>query len=168
MKRAWFQRIRGGGCQTLVYGEKTHVLPPCVVCPPFLFHQPLQWLGFVCWGQLWLVVEVVIAFGSGVAGLSVPCSHAHSTHDCIHSMLGLHLLHDAIFFPFGSLSRGGRFISSHSWYFPSRLWSVRSLHGRFFLTLVDRFTHTGWDPHVERHSIHPHALVTGLLWLCTQ
>ena len=35
MKRAWFRRIRGGGCQTLVMGEK----PMCyhLVClPPFL------------------------------------------------------------------------------------------------------------------------------------
>ena len=36
---------------------------------------------FCCWGKLWLVVEAVIAFGSGVAGLSVLFPHAHSTHD---------------------------------------------------------------------------------------
>ena len=37
--------------------------------------------------MLQLVVEAVIAFGSGVAGLSVPFPHAHSTHDCLHSSL---------------------------------------------------------------------------------
>ena len=87
MKRAWFQRIRGGGCQTLVYGGKNPCVATLFVFPPFLFHQPLQWLAFVAGGQLWLVVEAVIAFGSGVEGLSVPFPHAHSTHDFLHSTL---------------------------------------------------------------------------------
>ena len=89
MKRAWFQRIRGGGCQTLVYGGKTHVLLPCVFAT-FLVLSNLFIACFVSWGVIaeWLlVVEAVIVFGSGVAGLSVPCPHAHSTHDCIHSTL---------------------------------------------------------------------------------
>ena len=72
MKRAWFQRIRGGGCQTLVYGGKHQCVATLFVFPPFLFHQPLQWLGVVAGGKLWLVVEAIIAFGSGVVGLSVP------------------------------------------------------------------------------------------------
>ena len=86
MKRAWFQRIRGRGCQTLVYGEKTHVLPPCLFCHLSCFTNLFNDLVLLL-GQLWLVVEVVIAFGSGVAGLSVPCPPAHCTHDCLHSTL---------------------------------------------------------------------------------
>ena len=59
MKRAWFQRIRGGGCQTLVMGEKLicyHLVGchlflvdlPCLTQPI----QPLQCLELVSWGQL--------------------------------------------------------------------------------------------------------------------
>ena len=85
MKRAWFQRIRGGGCQTLVMGEK----PMCCHLVLF-FHIPLS-TSLLFWGvveELWLlVVGAVIVLGSGVAGLSVPCPYAHSTHDCLHSTL---------------------------------------------------------------------------------
>ena len=53
------------------------------------FHLPLS-TSLLFWGvveELWLVVvEAVIVFGSGVVGLLVPCPHAHSTHDCIHSI----------------------------------------------------------------------------------
>ena len=58
MKRAWFQRIRGGGCQTLVMGEKP------MFCHLFLFYQPLPTSLMFCWvvEQLWLlVVGIVIA-----------------------------------------------------------------------------------------------------------
>ena len=58
MKRAWFQRIRGGGCQTLVYGGKTHVLPP------FLVNLSIVLLLFGGEVNGW-VVEAVIAFGGG-------------------------------------------------------------------------------------------------------
>ena len=73
----------------LGYGGKTHVLPPCVFAT-FLVLSNLFIACFVSWGVIaeWLlVVEAVIVFGSGVAGLSVPCPCTHSTHDCIHSSL---------------------------------------------------------------------------------
>ena len=51
MKRAWFQRIRGGGCQTLVYGGKTNVLPPCLFCHLSCFPcQPLYYFVVIGWG----------------------------------------------------------------------------------------------------------------------
>ena len=84
MKRAWFKRIRVWGMSNFGLWGKTHVLPPCFVLPPFLvnlFNIFSWWLkSYGCW---WL--GAVIVFGSGVAGLSVPCPCAHSTHDCIHS-----------------------------------------------------------------------------------
>ena len=61
---------------------------PCVAtllnCHPFFLIQPLPTSLMFCWvaEELWLlVVGAVMVFGSGVAGLSVPFPHAHSTHD---------------------------------------------------------------------------------------
>ena len=57
---------------------------------PFYLIHPLPTSLMFCWvvEELWLlVVEAVMVFGSGVVGLSVPCPHAHSTHDCLHSSL---------------------------------------------------------------------------------
>ena len=86
-ERGMIPKDKGWGMSNLGLWGKNPCVATLFVLPPFLFHQPLQWLGFVVGGQLWLVVEAVIAFGSGVAGLSVPCPRAHSTHDCIHSPL---------------------------------------------------------------------------------
>ena len=83
-------KVKGWGMSNLGLWGKN----PCVAT--FLVSPTSSMTWFCCWGQLWLVVEVVIAFGSGVAGLSVPYPHSHSTHDFLHSTLGLHLLHDAI------------------------------------------------------------------------
>ena len=96
MKRAWFQRIRGWGCQTLVYGEKPmfYYLVVFYLCylSPFLSYPTSFNLFNVLLGS-WAAMAVggwaVIAFGSGVAGLSVLCPHPHSTHD---SMLALPVL----------------------------------------------------------------------------
>ena len=73
----------------MVMGEK----PMCchlVDLSPFCLIQPLPTSLMFCWvaEELWLlVVEAFMVFGSGVAGLSVPFPHPHSTHDCIHSPL---------------------------------------------------------------------------------
>ena len=60
-----------------------------LVClPPFFSYPTSLLLCFVSCGVIveWLlVVEAIIVFGSGVAGLSVPFPRAHSTHDCLHS-----------------------------------------------------------------------------------
>ena len=118
---------------------------PCVatlfVFPPFLFHQPLQWLGFVAGGQLWLVVEAVISFGSGVAGLSVPFPHAHSTHDCLHSTLP-------------------RLPSPHGLLVPHVLLFIHAQRRFGFLTPV-RSQHR--DAHSGRSTQFPHVLVSLLL-----
>ena len=60
-------------------------------CHLVLFcHLPLS-TSLLFWGVveelLLLVVGEFIVLGSGMAGLSVPCPHAHSTHDCLHSTL---------------------------------------------------------------------------------
>ena len=73
MKRAWFQRIRGGGCQTLVYGGKTHVLPHLFVC--HLSCSPTSittW--FCCWGGV--TAGSWGSYGGGCCRLS---SFAHMT-----------------------------------------------------------------------------------------
>ena len=64
----------------MVYGGKTHVLPPCFVLPPSLVNLFIV-LSNHLHGEWLVVVGVVIVFGSGVAGLSVPFPHAHSTHN---------------------------------------------------------------------------------------
>ena len=64
MKRAWFQRIRGGGCQTLVMGEKPMCFHLVLFCHLPLSHPTSSMLCFVSWGSYcWVVV--------GVAGLSI-------------------------------------------------------------------------------------------------
>ena len=65
MKRAWFQRIRGGGCQTLVYGGKTHVLLPCCFATFVFCHLVDFPSSLVNLFNAQLVVEAVIAFGGG-------------------------------------------------------------------------------------------------------
>ena len=65
----------------MVYGKKNPCFTTFVVC--HLLSHPTLSTSLM----LQLVVEAVIAFGSGVAGLSVPFPHAHSTHDCLHSSL---------------------------------------------------------------------------------
>ena len=118
---------------------------PCVatlfVFPPFLFHQPLQWLGFVVGGQLWLVVEAVIAFGTGVAGLSVPCPHAHSTNDYLHSTLP-------------------RLPSPHGLLVPRILLFIHAQRRFGFLTPVHSQCR---DARSRRSNQFPHALVGSLL-----
>ena len=96
MKRAWFQRIRGGDVKPWFMGEN-----PCfitlwfstfVICHPSCLTQPLSTSLMFCWvvGQLWLLVDgQLLPLGSGVAGLSVLFPHPHSTHD---SMLALPVL----------------------------------------------------------------------------
>ena len=86
MKRAWFQRIRGGGCQTLVYGGKTHVLPP------FLVNLSIVLLLFGGGVNGW-VVEAVIAFGGGcgrtVSSLPTCPLHPrlHYSPSCTHASI---------------------------------------------------------------------------------
>ena len=62
MKRAWFQRIRGGGCQTLVMGEKPKF------CHPVDFPSSLVNLfnAQLVVEELWLrefIAEVVVVVG---------------------------------------------------------------------------------------------------------
>ena len=85
-KRAWFQRIRGGGCQTLVYGGKTHVFPPCFVFPYSLVLFPTTSINNCC-----CYLGAVIVLGVGVAGLLV-LAYMHTP-----------LLHDSPFFHSGLL-----------------------------------------------------------------
>ena len=69
MKRAWFQRIRGGGCQTLVMGEKP------MFATLLIFHLPLLtslMLQLVVGGVIAEVVVVVVG--------CQPYPLAHSTH----------------------------------------------------------------------------------------
>ena len=95
MKRAWFQRIRGGDVKPLFMGKN-----PCfitlwfstfVICHPFVSSNLVNLFNDLLGG--WAVMATgggaVIAFGSGVAGLSVLCPHPHSTHDI---MLALPIL----------------------------------------------------------------------------
>ena len=68
-----FLRIRGG-CQTLGYGGKIHVSPPCLIFPSFLvlsnyhFNALQSSWGSYCWG---------VECGRIVS----PCPHAHSTSE---------------------------------------------------------------------------------------
>ena len=71
MKRAWFQRIRGGGFQTLVMGEKPMCFVTLLICHLFvspnlvnLFNAQLVveelWLGelLLKWWWLWQAVSL--------------------------------------------------------------------------------------------------------------
>ena len=79
MKRAWFQRIRGGGCQTLVMGEKP-MFYYLVFLPPLLFvtlfvSPNLVNLFNASAGGWGVIAEVVVV----VAGCQ-PYPFSHSTH----------------------------------------------------------------------------------------
>ena len=119
----------------MVYGGKTHVLPLCLFC-----HLPLStssnlfnvlFLGSSgSYDCSWL--EAVIVFGSGVAGLSFPFPHAHSTHDYIH---GISLSRDLPCSP-SRISLLGLFVPSFGLF---TLTHMRFVHScaekvRFFLT----------------------------------
>ena len=91
MKRAWFRRIRGGGCQTLVKGKN-----PCFITlvdlPSFCLIQPLPTSL-----MLQLVVGAVIAEVVVVVAGCQPYPCAHSTHVCpffshTHSPWSVHSL----------------------------------------------------------------------------
>ena len=92
MKRAWFQRIRGGDVKPWFKGKN-----PCfitlwfstfVICHPFVSSNLVNLFNDLLGG--WAVMAAggwaVITFGSGVAGLSVLCPHPTSTHDPMLSL----------------------------------------------------------------------------------
>ena len=95
MKRAWLQRIRGGGCQTLVMGKN-----PCfitfVVCHLSCLTQPLQplqCLDFVSWGQLlheetWAWKNVGLAGCCQFGQYACPAENSRFPHAGLHSPHG--------------------------------------------------------------------------------
>ena len=81
MKRAWFQRIRGGGCQTLVMGEKPMFCNFCCFTTFFVCHL-LSHPTLSTSLMLQLVVGGVIAEVVVVVAGCQPYPIVHSTHVC--------------------------------------------------------------------------------------
>ena len=149
MKRAWFQRIRGGGCQTLVFRGKTHVLPPCFVLPSSLSHPTSSTSYFFI--QPPSLRMVAGGWGSYCfwewGGRTVsPLAHTPTPPTAAFTLL------------------------SHVFQL-SQWWSVCSLHGRFFLmqsrsmfiSVHKGAVHAHKGMHRRRLVRLPHAPVTALL-----
>ena len=120
-----------------------------------------------------------MVFGSGVVGLSVPFPHAHSTHDCIHSISlsrpsMLPILHSVCSF----LTQRPLSVLPHAWSSPSCRWFYSSSHRAVVVHLhaegslheqagdLRCYTHMGRDLvclfliHAQREAIHSHGCLS--------